>query len=265
MLPARDHQSFQPTRELPGISSSTSFTARDRAQGFTLPREPAIFCLAEFFPAGRSRAQVDRETRLAADAPARARRGRTLDARTHRRRERRTRGGVPGDVNSIIALRASVILPATGSIRRPAILPGLRRTIRRFRLQPCLSRCGTPRSTSSRWRSLACRRTTRFSESGRLAGWEEVRLQEIGRSIIPSRSRARLAFDTTRLLPDTDDTAMVLMALLLVRPSEPEALANCSGRRASPLAIEFSCGDGGLGRVRPEVTQHCSRTSLCRS
>jgi squalene-hopene/tetraprenyl-beta-curcumene cyclase len=53
--------------------------------------------------------------------------------------------------------------------------------------------------------------------------------------------------------PDTDDTAMVLMALRLVRPDDPKAL-NEIFRRALDWQLSFQCRDGGWGAFDKNVT-----------
>ncbi|HZR05752.1 MAG TPA: squalene--hopene cyclase [Candidatus Udaeobacter sp.] len=53
--------------------------------------------------------------------------------------------------------------------------------------------------------------------------------------------------------PDTDDTAMVLMALRLVRPENPQAL-NEIFRRALDWQLSFQCRDGGWAAFDKNVT-----------
>ena len=53
--------------------------------------------------------------------------------------------------------------------------------------------------------------------------------------------------------PDTDDTAMVLMALRLVRPKVPQAL-NEIFRRALDWQLSFQCRDGGWAAFDKDVT-----------
>jgi squalene-hopene/tetraprenyl-beta-curcumene cyclase len=53
--------------------------------------------------------------------------------------------------------------------------------------------------------------------------------------------------------PDTDDTAMVLMALRLVRPKDPQAL-NEVFRRALDWQLSFQCRDGGWAAFDKNVT-----------
>jgi squalene-hopene/tetraprenyl-beta-curcumene cyclase len=53
--------------------------------------------------------------------------------------------------------------------------------------------------------------------------------------------------------PDTDDTAMVLMALRLVRPNDPQSLADLF-RRALAWHLSFQCNDGGWAAFDKNVT-----------
>ena len=53
--------------------------------------------------------------------------------------------------------------------------------------------------------------------------------------------------------PDTDDTAMVLMALRLVRPKDPKGL-NETFRRALDWQLSFQCRDGGWAAFDKNVT-----------
>jgi squalene-hopene/tetraprenyl-beta-curcumene cyclase len=53
--------------------------------------------------------------------------------------------------------------------------------------------------------------------------------------------------------PDTDDTAMVLMALRLVRPNDPQLLTQ-TFRRALDWQLSFQCRDGGWAAFDKNVT-----------
>ena len=55
--------------------------------------------------------------------------------------------------------------------------------------------------------------------------------------------------------PDPDDTAMVLMALRLVRPNDA-AGRDSLFRRALGWQMSFQCRDGGWAAFDKEVTQH---------
>src|SRR5438045_1855926 len=55
--------------------------------------------------------------------------------------------------------------------------------------------------------------------------------------------------------PDTDDTAMVLMALRLAKPDDQETL-NGVFRRAIAWQLSFQCRDGGWAAFDKEVTKH---------
>ena len=55
--------------------------------------------------------------------------------------------------------------------------------------------------------------------------------------------------------PDTDDTAMVLMALRLAKPDDPQAL-DALFRRAIAWQLSFQCRDGGWAAFDKEITKH---------
>ena len=55
--------------------------------------------------------------------------------------------------------------------------------------------------------------------------------------------------------PDTDDTAMVLMALRLVRPNEQSKLSEVF-ERALDWQLSFQCRDGGWAAFDKDVTRH---------
>jgi squalene-hopene/tetraprenyl-beta-curcumene cyclase len=53
--------------------------------------------------------------------------------------------------------------------------------------------------------------------------------------------------------PDTDDTAMVLMALRLIQPRDRQSLAGVFGR-ALPWQLSFQCRDGGWAAFDKDIT-----------
>ena len=66
LIPLAIINHFKPTRGLPGLKQLHElYPARHRAQGFHSAARSAVFRVAEFFPARRSRAQVDLKTGLA--------------------------------------------------------------------------------------------------------------------------------------------------------------------------------------------------------
>jgi len=124
-----------------------------------------------------------------------------------------------------------------------------------FRIQPCLSPIW---DTSINIISLA--------ESGvspehpalqRAADWlinKEVRIRGDWAVNNSHPEASGWAFEYNNIYyPDTDDTAMVLMALRLVRPNDPQSL-NELFRRALGWQLSFQCRDGGWGAFDKDVT-----------
>jgi squalene-hopene/tetraprenyl-beta-curcumene cyclase len=163
----------------------------------------------------------------------------------------------PAMLNSLIALRAlgySKTNPVYAKAERDfAELfvnnPG------DFRIQPCLSPIW---DTSINIISLA--------ESGvspehpalqRAADWlinKEVRIRGDWAVNNSHPEASGWAFEYNNVYyPDTDDTAMVLMALRLVRPNDPQSL-NELFRRALGWQLSFQCRDGGWAAFDKDVT-----------
>jgi squalene-hopene/tetraprenyl-beta-curcumene cyclase len=124
-----------------------------------------------------------------------------------------------------------------------------------FRIQPCLSPIW---DTAINIISLA--------ESGlpsehpalrKAADWlvnKEVRIRGDWSENNSYRQASGWAFEYNNVYyPDTDDTAMVLMALRLVRSSDPQAL-NEIFRRALDWQLSFQCRDGGWAAFDKDVT-----------
>ena len=164
----------------------------------------------------------------------------------------------PAMLNGIIALKA---------LGRPEDDPLLQKAIRDFeglfvddphdfRIQPCLSPVW---DTAINVVSLA--------ESGidpahsslqRAAKWlvkKEVRVHGdwVHKNAHPDASGWAFEFNNI-YYPDTDDTAMVLMALRLVKP-ESRAEMKAVFERALPWQLSFQCKDGGWGAFDKEVTK----------
>ena len=124
-----------------------------------------------------------------------------------------------------------------------------------FRIQPCLSPVWDTAITII---SLA--------ESGlpsehpalqKAAEWlvnKEVRIRGdwSANNSYPQASGWAFEYDNV-YYPDTDDTAMVLMALRLVRPKVPQSL-NEIFRRALDWQLSFQCRDGGWAAFDKDVT-----------
>jgi squalene-hopene/tetraprenyl-beta-curcumene cyclase len=124
-----------------------------------------------------------------------------------------------------------------------------------FRIQPCLSPVW---DTAISVISLA--------ESGlpaehpalqKAADWlvsKEVRIRGDWAVNNPYPEASGWAFEYNNVYyPDTDDTAMVLMALRLVRPKDRQSL-NDLFRRALGWQLSFQCRDGGWGAFDKDVT-----------
>jgi squalene-hopene/tetraprenyl-beta-curcumene cyclase len=124
-----------------------------------------------------------------------------------------------------------------------------------FRIQPCLSPVWDTAIT-----------TISLAESGLPA--EHPALQKAAEWLVNKEVRIRgdwavnnsypqasgWAFEYNNVYyPDTDDTAMVLMALRLVRPQEPQALDKLF-RRALNWQLSFQCRDGGWAAFDKNVT-----------
>ena len=124
-----------------------------------------------------------------------------------------------------------------------------------FRIQPCMSPV---------WDTAI--NTIALAEAGlsadhpalqRAADWlisKEVRLQ--GDWTVNNRhpEASGWAFEYNNIYyPDVDDTAMVLMALRLVRPRDEKSLADVF-RRAIDWELSFQCRDGGWAAFDKDVT-----------
>lgn len=124
-----------------------------------------------------------------------------------------------------------------------------------FRIQPCLSPV---------WDTAIA--VISLAESGlpsehpalqRGAEWlvnKEVRIRGDWSENNSCRQASGWAFEYNNVYyPDTDDTAMVLMALRLVRPNDPQAL-NEIFRRALDWQLSFQCRDGGWAAFDKNIT-----------
>ncbi len=125
-----------------------------------------------------------------------------------------------------------------------------------FRIQPCLSPI---------WDTAI--NLIALVESGmkadhpavvRAAEWlekKEVRIKSDWAHKNPHPEASGWAFEFNNVhFPDTDDTAMVLMALRLVRTARETTRDEVFGR-AVPWLLSFQCRDGGWGAFDKEVTQ----------
>ncbi|MBV9658196.1 MAG: squalene--hopene cyclase [Verrucomicrobia bacterium] len=125
-----------------------------------------------------------------------------------------------------------------------------------FRIQPCFSPVWDTAVTS-----------IALAESGldpahpalqKASSWlysKEVRIRGDWVKQNPYREASGWAFEFNNVYyPDTDDTAMVLMALRLMKPENPAA-ANAAFQRALGWQMSFQCRDGGWAAFDKDVTK----------
>lgn len=126
-----------------------------------------------------------------------------------------------------------------------------------FRIQPCLSPV---------WDTAI--NVIALAESGlpaedpalqKAAAWlvdKEVRVRGDWTVNNPHPEASGWAFEYNNVYyPDTDDTAMVLMGLRLVRPNDSKGVDELF-KRALDWQMSFQCRDGGWAAFDKEVTQH---------
>ncbi|MFN2509172.1 MAG: squalene--hopene cyclase [Chthoniobacterales bacterium] len=251
---------FKPTRELPGLKQLHElYPLGTEHKDFTLPRDQRLLTWRNFF------LRADHALKLISKLGWRPMRRRALEE-AERWMLARTGDGsdglaavFPAMLNALIALRA---------LGYPANHPAFAKAMNDlrglfvddsedFRIQPCLSPVW---DTSINMIALA--------ESGlaadhpalrKAASWlvdKEVRVRGDWTVNNPHPEASGWAFEYNNVYyPDTDDTAMVLMALRLVRPTRREGF-NQLFKRALDWQVSFQCRDGGWAAFDKEVTKH---------
>ncbi len=251
---------FKPTRELPGMKHLHElYPLGTEHKDFTLARDPRFFAWRNFFLRG------DHVLKLISKLGWRPMRKRALEEAERWMLERMGEGSdglatvFPAMLNALIALRAlgySTSHPAYA--KAAADFRGLFvEDPEDFRIQPCLSPVW---DTAINLIALA--------ESGvspedpklrKAAAWlvdKEVRVRGDWTVNNPHPEASGWAFEYNNVYyPDTDDTAMVLMGLRLVRPKNSEALKALFDR-ALAWQLSFQCRDGGWAAFDKEITQH---------
>jgi squalene-hopene/tetraprenyl-beta-curcumene cyclase len=164
----------------------------------------------------------------------------------------------PAMLNSIIALK---------TLGYPEDDPLLQKAVRDFeglfvddpedfRIQPCLSPVWDTAITMIAL--LESGLPSDHPAAVRGAEWlvsKEVRMKSDWAVKNPHHEPSGWAFEFNNVhYPDTDDTAMVLMALRLAQSADEEALRGVF-HRAVPWLLSFQCRDGGWGAFDKEVTQ----------
>jgi squalene-hopene/tetraprenyl-beta-curcumene cyclase len=249
---------FKPTRELPGLMHLHElYPLGTEHKDFRLPRDERFFSWRNFF------LTMDDLLKVFHPLGFRPMRKQALEEAERWMVERIGEGSdglatvFPAMLNCLIALRA------LGYSRQHSTYKKAEQDFaglfvddpEDFRIQPCLSPVW---DTSINLISLA--------ESGVPA--DHPALQKAAQWLIDKEVRFRgdwtknnahpeasgWAFEYNNVYyPDTDDTAMVLMALRLVQPQDRQALDQLF-RRALGWQLSFQCQDGGWAAFDKEVT-----------
>jgi squalene-hopene/tetraprenyl-beta-curcumene cyclase len=259
LIPLAIINHFKPTRELPGMQQLHElYPLGTEHKNFTLPRDPRFFAWRNFFLRG------DRVLKALDRIPFRPLRRRALEEAERWMLERIGEGSdglatvFPAMLNSLIALRA------LGYSSRHPIYEKAANDFAGlfiddpgdFRIQPCLSPVWDTAIT-----------VIALGESGlpaehpalqKAAAWlknKEVRIRGDWAVNNPHSEASGWAFEYNNIYyPDTDDTAMVLMALRLVRPETSDELTRLF-RRALNWQLSFQRRDGGWAAFDKEVTK----------
>ncbi len=249
---------FKPTRALPGEKHLHElYPLGTENQDLRLPRDERFFTWRNFF------LRVDTVLKFLHPLQFHAMRRRALEEAERWMLERIGEGSdglatvYPAMLNSLIALRVLGYSKTHPVYKKAAAdFAGL------FvddpddlRIQPCLSPV---------WDTAI--NVIALAESGvsaehpamrRAADWlisKEVKIRGDWVVNNPHPEASGWAFEYNNVYyPDTDDTAMVLMALRLVRPTDGDAL-NQLFRRAIRWQLSFQCRDGGWAAFDKEVT-----------
>jgi squalene-hopene/tetraprenyl-beta-curcumene cyclase len=249
---------FKPTRELPGLKQLHElYPLGTEHQDFRLPRDERFFSWRNFF---LTMDDVFKFLRPLGIQPVRRR---ALEEAERWMIERIGEGSdglatvFPAMLNSLIALRALGYSTQNAVYQKAAKdFAGLFvDDPEDFRIQPCLSPVW---DTAINMISLA--------ESGlpaehpvlqKAANWlidKEVRIRGDWSANNAHPEASGWAFEYNNVYyPDTDDTAMVLMALRLVKPQDQQSLDELFSR-ALAWQLSFQCGDGGWAAFDKEVT-----------
>jgi squalene-hopene/tetraprenyl-beta-curcumene cyclase len=249
---------FKPTRELPGLKQLHElYPLGTEHEDFRLPRDERFFSWRNFF---LTMDDVFKFLRPLGIQPVRRR---ALEEAERWMVERIGEGSdglatvFPAMLNSLIALRA-LGYSTQNPVYQKAVKDFAELFVddsEDFRIQPCLSPVW---DTAINIISLA--------ESGlpaehpalqRAANWlvdKEVRIRGDWSVNNAHPEASGWAFEYNNVYyPDTDDTAMVLMALRLVQPQDRKSLDELFSR-ALAWQLSFQCRDGGWAAFDKEVT-----------
>ncbi len=249
---------FKPTRVLPGDKQLHElYPLGTEHKDFRLPRDGRFFTWRNFF------LRVDEFLKVLHPLRLRPMRQRALEEAERWMLERIGEGSdglatvFPAMLNCLIALRA-LGYPKTHPVYEKATRDFAGLFVddpEDFRIQPCLSPV---------WDTAI--NIIALAESGlpadhpalrAAADWlisKEVKIRGDWGANNSHTEASGWAFEYNNVYyPDTDDTAMVLMALRLVKPSNPEEL-NAVFQRAIAWQLSFQCKDGGWAAFDKDVT-----------
>ncbi|MDQ6913876.1 MAG: squalene--hopene cyclase, partial [Verrucomicrobiota bacterium] len=258
LIPLAIINHFKPTRELPGLKQLHElYPLGTEHKDFTLPRDARTFTWRNLF------LRADYAIKIISKLGWRPMRQRALEEAERWMLERIGEGSdglatvFPAMLNALIALRA-LGYETTHPVYQKAMNDFRGLFVddpKDFRIQPCLSPVW---DTAINIISLA--------ESGlapdhpalqKAAKWlvdKEVRVRGDWIENNPHAEASGWAFEYNNVYyPDTDDTAMVLMGLRLVRPNEQSNLEELFAR-AIDWQLSFQCKDGGWAAFDKEVT-----------
>ncbi|MDQ6940687.1 MAG: squalene--hopene cyclase [Verrucomicrobiota bacterium] len=258
LIPLAIINHFKPTRELPGLKQLHElYPLGTEHKDFTLPRDARTFTWRNLF------LRADYAIKIISKLGWRPMRQRALEEAERWMLERIGEGSdglatvFPAMLNALIALRA-LGYETTHPVYQKAMNDFRGLFVddpKDFRIQPCLSPVW---DTAINIISLA--------ESGlapdhpalqKAAKWlvdKEVRVRGDWIENNPHAEASGWAFEYNNVYyPDTDDTAMVLMGLRLVRPNEQSKLEELFAR-AIDWQLSFQCKDGGWAAFDKEVT-----------
>jgi len=258
LIPLSIINHFKPTRVLPGEKQLHELYPLGTEQSdLRLPRSEPFWTWRNFF------LRVDDVLKFLHPLRFRPMRGRALEEAEQWMLQRIGEGSdglaavFPAMLNSLIALRA------LGYSKKNPIYAKAEKDFtglfvndpEDFRIQPCLSPV---------WDTAI--NIIALAESGvppehaalqRAADWllqKEVRVRGDWTVNNPHPEASGWAFEYNNVYyPDTDDTAMVLMALRLIRPQDRQSLDELF-RRAIGWQLSFQCVDGGWAAFDKNVT-----------
>ncbi len=258
LIPLAIINHFKPTRALPGDKQLHElYPLGTEHKDFRLTRDERLFTWRNFF------LRVDDVLKFLHPLRFRPLRRRALEEAERWMIERIGDGSdglatvFPAMLNCMIALRA-LGYSKTNAIYQKAAKNFAGLFVNDpddFRIQPCLSPV---------WDTAI--NVIALAESGlspdhpalqRAADWlvkKEVRIRGDWTVNNPHPEASGWAFEYNNVYyPDTDDTAMVLMALRLVRPKDRQSLDELF-KRSLAWQLSFQCGDGGWAAFDKNVT-----------